>query len=92
MKNKKQEQLSKIEETYKLKLSGIRASPWGTITGSQDVNTFLKQGGNVNPCARKKTQREGKFPIQEREKTQKKKRKFPIKEWEKAKKKKENSQ
>ena len=35
----------------------------------------MTQGENVNPCSRKKTQREGKFPIQEREETQKKKRK-----------------
>ena len=42
----------------------------------------MTQGENVNPCPLKKTQREGKFPIQEREKTQKekKKREFPIQE------------
>ena len=44
----------------------------------------MTQGENVNPCPRKKTQREGKFPIQEREKTQKKKREFPIQEREKT--------
>ena len=47
----------------------------------------MTQGENVNPCPRKKTQKEKKIPKPRKGgDTKKKERKFPIKEWEKAKK------
>ena len=47
----------------------------------------MTQGENINPCPRKKTQKEGKSPIKEREKA-KKERKFPIKRGRESRKKK----
>ena len=47
-------------------------------------STSLELKSQLTIILTKKTQREGKFPIQEREKTQKKKREFPIQEREKT--------